>query len=85
MVRIRIPDGSEMRGQREQPAEMRRGDEKLSRAYRAGRSRGGFRDSDLSWLAPLAASSRHPAGEAAARHGAASRSGEDPETAEPRA
>ena len=36
-------------------------------------------------LARLDASRRHPAGEAAARHGTAGRSGEDDETTEPRA
>jgi hypothetical protein len=45
----------------------------------------GVSSKTLSWLAPLPASSRHQAGEDAARHGAAGRGGEDPETTEPRA
>jgi hypothetical protein len=43
----------------------------------------GVSSKTLSWLAPLPASSRHQAGEDAARHRAAGRSGEDPETTEP--
>ena len=60
-------------------------DEKLSLLIRWPPAGGGVSSSDLNWLEPLAASRHPPAGEAAARHGACSRSGEDPDAAEPRA